>query len=161
MSLLKWKERAKSKSELGKKINYVHDMITKTDISKQTTKQSLARALEPVSSKLDDIIDSGTLPQGKQPPRKKGPVPDYGISIDDEIEDEILGDIFGKTVPPQKEKQLVPKPPTYEEALKDLAEGKKNIYVDPQYLPELPPACDYDEGIDYSVEDEDKDEYIP
>ena len=113
MSLLKWKERAKSKSELGKKINYVHDMITKTDISKQTTKQSLARALEPVTSKLDDIIDS-RVPRGKQPPRK-GIIPDYGIDDDD---------IFGETVPPQKEKQIVPKPPTYEEALKDLAEGK-------------------------------------
>ena len=28
MSLLKKTKRAKSKSELGKKINYVHDMIT-------------------------------------------------------------------------------------------------------------------------------------
>ena len=93
MSLLKWKERAKSKTELGKKINYVHDMITKTDISKQTNKQSLARALEPVTSKLDDIIDSRKLPQGKRPP-KKMKIPDYGISIDDEIEDMILDDIF-------------------------------------------------------------------
>ena len=28
MSLLKWKELAKSKSELGNKINYVHNAIT-------------------------------------------------------------------------------------------------------------------------------------
>ena len=130
-----------------------------TSVNRLINKQSLARALEPVTSKLDDIIGSSRMPpQGKQPPRKKGPVPDYGISIDDEIEDEILGDIFGENVPPQKEKQLVPKLPTYEEALKDLEKGKKKIYVSPEYLPELPPVYDYDEGIDYTVKDEDEDE---
>ena len=158
MSLLKWKECAKSKSELGKKINYVHDMITKTDISKQTNKQSLARALEPVTSKLDDIIDSGLnlrMPQGKRTP-KKGKIPDYGISIDDEVEDMGLDDIFGETVSPEQEKQVVPKPPTYEEALKDVMEGKKEIYVDPQYLPEEPPIYDDDVDIDYRINEEDK-----
>ena len=39
MSLLKWKELAKSKSELGNKINYLHDTITDHDISKKTSQQ--------------------------------------------------------------------------------------------------------------------------
>ena len=39
--------------------------------------------------------------------------------------------------------------------MKNLKEGKKDIYVDPQYLPEEPPAYDYDEEIDYTVKDED------
>ena len=65
---------------------------------------------------------------------------------------------FGDYVPPQQDKQLVPKPPTYEESLQDLMEGMKEIYVDPQYFPQelddLPPA--YDE-IDYALEDKDID----
>ena len=40
MSLLKWKELANSKSELGKKINYVHDIITKHKIGEETSKGS-------------------------------------------------------------------------------------------------------------------------
>ena len=99
------------------------------------------------------------MPQ-KRRPRKKGEVPDYGINIDDEVEDMNLGDLFDEQpVPPQQEKQIVPKPPTYEESLQDLMEGKKEIYVDPQYLPqdpkELPPEYDEDEGIDYTIDDYD------
>ena len=58
-----------------------------------------------------------------------------------------------------KKKQIVPKPPTYEESLADVLEGKKEIYVDPQYLsenpPELPPEYDDDEEVDYTIDDED------
>ena len=64
---------------------------------------------------------------------------------------------------PQQEKQLVPKPPTYEESLQDLLEGKKEIYVDPQYFPkepELPPEYDDDDEIDYGLDDEDMDNEI-
>lgn len=50
---------------------------------------------------------------------------------------------------------------TYEESLKDVLEGKKQKYVDPAYLPEdplkgPPPEYDEDEGIDYSLDDEDR-----
>ena len=48
-----------------------------------------------------------------------------------------IEDLFGDYVPPQSEKQIVPKPPTYEESLKDIMEGNKEIYVDPQYFPEI------------------------
>lgn len=66
---------------------------------------------------------------------------------------------FGDYVPPNQDKQIIPKPPTYEESLEDLLEGKKDIYVDPQYFPEepngLPPEYDDDEEIDYTLNDED------
>ena len=162
MSLLKWKQLAKSKSELGDKINYVHDTITKHDIGQQTSQESLAKVFKPVTSKLDDVIDSNLdlrMPPKKKRPLKKGEVPNYGIDIDDEVEDISLDDLFDQPVLPQQEKQLVPKPPTYEESLQDLLEGKKEFYVDPQYFPQephdMPPEYDDDDEIDYGLDDED------
>ena len=71
-----------------------------------------------------------------------------------------LGDLLDEQpVPPQQDKQIIPKPPTYEESLQDIMEGKKEIYVDPQYLPqdpkELPPEYDEDEEVDYTIDDYD------
>ena len=57
----------------------------------------------------------------------------------------------------------MPKPPTYEESLQDILEGKKEIYVDPQYFPQepqLPPEYDDDDEIDYGLDDEDMDNEI-
>ena len=159
MTLLKWKELAKSKTKLGNKINYVHDLITQHKIGQETSQESFEKVFKPVTSKLDEVIDSKKTPQRRKRPLKKGEVPDYGIDIDDEVEDMGLDDLFGDNVPPQQNKQLVPKPPTYEESLKDIMEGKKEIYVDPQYLPqdpqELPPEYDDDEEVDYAIADED------
>ena len=165
MSLLRWKELAKSKSELGDKINYVRNAIKKHDIDQQTSQQGFSKVFKPITSKLDDVIDSNQvlrLPRKKRP-LKKGEVPDYGIDIEDEIPDMNLGELFEQPVLPQQEKQLVPKPPTYEESLQDLLEGKKEIYVDPKYFPEepkLPPEYDEDEEIDYGLDDEDMDNEI-
>ena len=170
MSLLKWKELAKSKSEFGNKINYVHNAITQHKIGQETSQESFAKVFKPVTGKLDDVIDSNlisSVPQKrKRPPReKKGP--DYGINLEDEDvfgEDMNLADLFGDYVPPQQEKQLVPKPPTYEESLEDILK-EKEIYVDPQYFPdpqELPPEYDEDEGVDeddevdYALDNEDE-----
>ena len=162
MSLLKWKELAKSKTKLGNKINYVHNLITQHKIGQKTSQESFAKVFKPVTSKLDDVIDSNLIsktPQ-KRRPRKKGEVPNYGIDIEDEVEDMNLGDLFDEQpVPPQQNKQLVPKPPTYEESLQDLMKGEKEIYVDPQYFPkdpqQLPPEYDDDEEVDYTIDDED------
>ena len=162
MSLLKRKELAKSKSELGNKIKYVNNLIKQHKIGQETSQSSFEKISKPVTSKLDDVIDSNLnlrMPQ-KRRPRKKGEVPDYGINIDDEVEDMNLGDLFDEQpVPPQRDKQTIPKPPTYEESLQDVIEGKKEIYVDPQYLPqdpkEPPPEYDEDEEIDYSIDDYD------
>ena len=158
MSLLKWKELAKSKSELGDKINYVRNAIKKHDIDQQTSQQGFSKVFKPITSKLDDVIDSNRvlgLPRKKRP-LKKGEVPDYGIDIEDEVPDMNLGELFEQPVLPQQEKQLVPKPPTYEESLQDILEGKKEIYVDPK----LPPEYDEDEEIDYGLDDEDMDNEI-
>ena len=165
MSLLKWKELAKSKSELGDKINYVRNAIKKHDIDQQTSQQGFSKLFKPVTSKLDDVIDSNQvlrMPR-KKPPLKKGEVPDYGVDIEDEVPDMNLGELFEQPVLPQQEKQLVPKPPTYEQSLQDLFEGKKEIYVDPKYFPEepeLPPEYDEDDEIDYGLDDEDMDNEI-
>ena len=165
MSLLKWKELAKSKSELGDKINYVRNAIKKHDIDQQTSQQGFSKVFKPITSKLDDVIDSNRvlrLPRKKRP-LKKGEVPDYGVDIEDEVPDMNLGELFEQPVLPQQEKQLVPKPPTYEQSLQDLLEGKKEIYVDPKYFPEepeLPPEYDEDEEIDYALDDEDMDNEI-
>ena len=162
MSLLRWKELAKSKSELGNKINYVHNAITQHKIGDLKVEESFAKVFKPVTSKLDDVIDSNVnlrMPQKRRRPLKKGEVPNYGIDIEDEVEDMGLDDLFGDYVPPQQEKQIVPKPPTYEESLADVLEGKKEIYIDPQYLSEnpqeLPPEYDDDEEVDYAIDDED------
>ena len=66
---------------------------------------------------------------------------------------------FDEGLVPENEKQIVPKPPTYEESLKDVLEGKKQIYVDPQNFPEepqdMPPEYEEDEEIDYALDEED------
>ena len=165
MSLLKWKELAKSKSELGDKINYVHNAITKHDIDQKTSQQGFSKVFQPITSKLDDVIDSNQVSRlsRKKRPLKKGEVPDYGIDIEDEVPDMNLGDLFEQPVLPQQEKQLVPKPPTYEESLQDLLEGKKEMYVDPKYFPEepeLPPEYDDDDAIDYGMDEEDMENEI-
>ena len=95
---------------------------------------------------------------------KKESVPDYGIDKEDDVADMNLGDLFHQPhIPPQNEKQILPKPPTYELSFKDVLEGEKQIYVDPQNFPEkeseLPPAyCD--EEIDCGLADEYNDNMI-
>ena len=161
MSLLKWKELAKSKSELGNKINYLHDTIENHDIGQKTSQQGCERVFKPITSKLNDVIDNN---QGLRMPRKKQPlknveVPNYGIDIEDEVPDMNIDDLFDQRVLPQEDKQIVPKPPTYEESLQDILEGKKQIKIDRQYFseePELPPEYDEDDEIDYGLDDEDE-----
>ena len=142
MSLLKWKEIAKSKSKLGDKINYVHNEITKHKIGQETSQESFDKVFKPVTTKLDDVITSNlnlrTPQRRKRPPEKVEPGIDYMPEVDPYEDMDVEGLInFGDYVAPQQEKQLVPKPPTYEESLEDILEGKK-IYVDPQYFPQNP-----------------------
>ena len=58
MSSLNWKEFAKSKTELGNKINYVHDLIKRHNIGQKISQKSFEKVFEPVTSKLDDVIYS-------------------------------------------------------------------------------------------------------
>ena len=125
MSLLKWKELAKSKTKLGNKINYVHNLITQHKIGENTSQESFAKVFKPVTSKLDDVIVSNLISKmpKRRRPQKKVEVPNYGIDIEDEDEDINLGDLFDEQpVPPQQEKQMGPVPPPYEE-----------FYIDPEY----------------------------
>ena len=68
-----------------------------------------------------------------------------------------MDDLFDQPVLPENEKQIVPKPPSYEDVLEDLASGKKQMYIDPEYMYEpedLPP--EYEEEVpDYEILEED------
>ena len=157
MSLLKWKEMAEKRSELGQRINEVRKTIKQKSISDQIGQVEAAKLFEPITSGLKDI----TAP--KAPLRrlkKRGPVPDYGLEIgdDDEVPDYGLEDLFGEEVLPQNNKQLVPKPPSYQVVLEDLASGEKKMYTDPEHMYEpedLPPECE-EEGPDYAIIEEDQ-----
>ena len=58
MGLLKWQEMAKSKSALGKKINFVHNAITQKKLGEETSQIGLEKMFKPVTSKLDDVVAS-------------------------------------------------------------------------------------------------------
>ena len=78
MSLLKWKEMAEKRSELGQRINEVRKTIKQKSISDQIGQVEAAKLFEPITSGLKDI----TAP--KAPLRrlkKRGPVPDYELEI--------------------------------------------------------------------------------
>ena len=69
MSLLKWQEMAKSKSALGKKINFVHNAITQKRLGEETSQIGFEKMFKPVTSKLDDVMGPGpsaasNLPDG-------------------------------------------------------------------------------------------------
>ena len=154
MSLLKWKEMAEKRSELGKKINTVRETIKQKTISDQMGEVGAEKLFKPITSELKELT-SPKMPL-RRLPKKKRPIPDYGIAIDDEVPDYGLEDLFGDQVLPQNDKQLVPKPPSYEDVLKDLESGEKKIYIDPEYMYEpedLPP--EYEEGPDYNILEED------
>ena len=103
MSLLKWKELAKSKSELGDKINTLRNAIIQHDLGQKTSQASFPKVFQPITTKLDDVIASNLkMPQTKRRPLKKGEVPNYGIDIEDEVPDMNPGDLFHETVLPQE-----------------------------------------------------------
>ena len=161
MSLLKWKEMAEKRSELGQMINEVRKTIKQNFISDQIGQVEAAKLFEPITSGLKDI----TAPKAmlRRLPKKKGPtgnIPDYGIALDDEdIPEYGLEDLFGEQVLPQNDKQLVPKPPSYQDVLEELESGEKKMYIDPEYMykPEdLPPEYEEEEGPDYGIIEEDR-----
>ena len=55
MSLLKWKKLAKQKTELGNKINFVHDTILKNQLGEKTSQESFQKAFKPITTKLDEV----------------------------------------------------------------------------------------------------------
>ena len=158
MSLLKWKAMADKRSELGKKINTVKETIKQKSISDQMGEVEAEKLFKPITSGLKEL----TAPKTplRRLVKKKRPIPDYGLEIgdDEEVPDYGLEDLFGEQVQPQTNKQLVPKPPSYEDVLEDIASGKKEMYIDPEYMhaPEdLPPGYEEEEGPDYALIEED------
>ena len=151
MSLLEWKKLAKQKTELGNKINFVHDTILKNQLGEKTSQESFQKAFKPITTKLDEVAFRNlNIPRLTKKRGKKLGVPDYGIALEDEdIPDYGLDDFFDEGLVPENKKQIVPKPPTYEESLKDVLEGKKQIYD------EEPPEYEEDEEIDYALDEED------
>ena len=146
---------AEKRSELGKKINTVKETIKRKSISDQMGEVEAEKLFKPITSGLKEL----TAPKTplRRLVKKKGSVPDYGIAIDDEVPDYGLEDLFGEQVQQQDNKQLVPMPPSYEDVLGDIASGKKEIYIDPEYMYEakdLPP--EYEEEVpDYAIFEED------
>ena len=151
------------KTELGNKINFIHDTILKNQLGEKTSQETFQKVFKPITTKLDEVaLRNLNIPRLIKKRGKKLGVPDYAVNIEDEdggVPDYGLDDFFDEGLVPENKKQIVPKPPTYEESLKDILEGKKQIYVDPQYFPEepqdLPPEYEEDEEIDYALDEED------
>ena len=149
---------AEKRSKLGKKINTVRETIKQKTISDQMGEVEAEKLFKPITSGLKELT-APKIPL-RRLVKKKGPVPDYGLEIgdDEEVPDYGLEDLFGEQVQPQNEKQLVPKPPSYEDVLGDIASGEKKIYIDPEYMYEpedLPPEYEEEEGPDYAIIEED------
>ena len=121
----------------------------KKQLGDKISQESFQKVFKPITTKIDNVAS-------KKIRGEKQGVPDYGIALEDE-DDPYYGLYEGLV--PENEKQIVPKPPTYEESLQDILEGKKQIYVDPQYFPEepqdMPPEYEEDEDIDYALDEED------
>ena len=154
MSLLKWKEIAEKITKKGKEDNTIRETLKQKKISDIMSNVEAQKLFEPITSSLKELTQPQPLKRRLQ--RKKVGVPDYGINIEDEeIPDYNLEDLFHE---PENTKQLVPKPPSYDDILKELEMGKKKIYVNPEYMQQLedPPEYEEDEVPDYAIFEEDR-----
>ena len=91
MSLLEWKKLAKQKTELGNKINFVHDTILKNQLGEKTSQESLQKVFKPITTKLDDVAFRNlNIPRLKKRGRNRG-VPDYALDLSnyDDIEKQL------------------------------------------------------------------------
>ena len=64
---------AKSKSALGKKINFVHNAITQKRLGEETSQIGFEKMFKPVTSKLDDVMGpsaASNLPRPKSNPHE-------------------------------------------------------------------------------------------
>ena len=136
MSLLKWQEMVKSKSALGKKINFVHNAITQKKLGEETSQIGFEKMFKPITSKLVNLAPNLSLPlrPARRKKAKKAEI-DYYPEVDP-FEDMDVEGLFDEAVSPQPEKQLAP--PTYEEI--EQAAGDD------------PPEYDEDEFPDYGLE---------
>ena len=148
MSFLKWKEMAEKRSKIGQNVNTIRETLKQKKITDTMSDVEAEKLFKPITSGLKELTQPQPLKRRLQ--RKKVGVPDYGINIDDEgIPDYNLEDLFHE---PENTKQLVPKPPSYDDVLKELETGKKKIYVNPEYMQQL----EEDEVPDYAIFEEDE-----
>ena len=156
MSLLKWQEIAEKRSKIGQVVNNIRETIKQKKITDMMSNVEAEKLFKPITSGLKELKQPQPIKRRFQ--RKKAEVPDYGIDIDDEVPDYGLEDLFDDQVLPQSDKQLVPKPPSYDDVLKDLETGEKKIYINPEYMQELedPPEYEEDEVPDYEIFEEDR-----
>ena len=147
MSLLKWQEMAKSKSALGKKINFVHNAITQKKLGDETSQIGFEKMFKSVTSKLDDVVASNLPRLQKQPARRKKANLegiDYFPDVDPFEDMDVEGLFDDAPVSPQAEKQIRPYPPTYEEIVKEVGKDPP-AYEEmggdpPEYEEDDPPA---------------------
>ena len=126
MSLLKWKEMAEKKSELGKKINAVKETMKPKNISDSIGEVQAEKLFKPITSGLKDLTEP-KIPMRRLPTKKN-------LFLIIHLIDYGLEDLFGEEVEPQNNKQLVPKPPDYEDVLKELESSEKQMYINPEYI---------------------------
>ena len=145
---------AEKKSKIGQVINTIRETLKQKKITDAMSDVEAEKLFKPITSGLKELTQPQPVKRRLQ--RKKVEVPDYGINIDDEgIPDYNLQDLFDEGVQPQTTKQLVPKPPSYDDVLKDLETGKKQIYVNPEYMQQLEDPPEY-EVPDYEIFEEDR-----
>ena len=140
MSLLKWQEMARSKSALGKKINFVHDAITQKKLGDETSQIGFEKMFKPITSKLDAPNLSLPLRPAKRKKAKKAEI-DYYPEVDPFENMDVEG-LFEDPVPPQSKKQISAAPPTYEEIIQEVGDD--------------PPEYDEDEFPDYGLAEGDE-----
>ena len=135
---------AKSKSALGKKINFVHNAITQKKLGEETSQIGFEKMFKPITAKLDDVVASnlGPLPRAQPARRKKAKLEgiDYFPDVDP-FEDMDVEGLFDETAPvsPQPEKQIsAAAPPTYEEIIQEVGDDDPPEYEDetPDYAVE-------------------------
>ena len=148
---------AEKRSKIGQDVNIIRETLKQKKITDTMSDVEAEKLFKPITSGLKELTQP--QPMKRRLLRKKAEVPDYGINIDDEgIPDYNLEDLFDEGVEPQNTKQLVPKPPSYDDVLKELGTGKKKIYVNPEYMQQLEDLPEYeeDEVPDYEIFEEDR-----
>ena len=139
---------AEKRSKIGQNVNTIRETLKQKKITDTMSDVEAEKLFKPITSSLKELTQPQPFKRRLQ--RKKVRVPDYGINIEDEeIPDYNLEDLFLK---PENTKQLVPKPPSYDDVLKELEMGKKKIYVNPEYMQQL----EEDEVPDYAIFEEDE-----
>ena len=144
---------AEKRSKIGQVVNNIRETIEQKKITDMMSDVEAEKLFKPITSGLKELAKPQPIKRRFQ--RKKVEVPDYGINIEDEVTDYNLDDLF---IEPENTKQLVPKPPPYDDVFKDLEKGEKKIYVNPEYMSELEDPPEYEEDVvpDYEILEEDR-----